>query len=92
MKNTKLNGFLTLFCLLGATVVTQTFAEETVGEKMEANGRETKTSIKKGARKVKKNVRDATGRSSIVEDTKDSLRNSRDETSDKLKEIKNKVD
>lgn len=81
---------LALILLLPFSAVS--FAEETVGEKVESSAREGKTSTKKGWRKTKKKVRDATGNSSITEDTKDAAKNVGDSVSDTAKDVKNKVD
>jgi hypothetical protein len=74
------------------TTVVSVFAEETAGEKVQAEGRDAKVKTKKNWRKTKKKVRDATGNSSMKEDTKDAAKNVGDSIDNTAKTVKNKVD
>ncbi len=67
-------------------------AETTTTEKIQNEADEAGKEIKKGARKVKKKVRDATGNESITEDIKDAGKNVGDEIKTKAKKIERRVD
>lgn len=77
---------------LGGLVSTTLHAKETTAEKIQNETDDAARKTKKVYRKAKKQVRDATGKSSIHEDFKDGARNLDDEATDALKKAKRKID
>ncbi|MBC7385424.1 MAG: hypothetical protein H7301_04565 [Cryobacterium sp.] len=67
-------------------------AEESTGEKIGSEARDTKVTAKKHMRKGKKKVRDATGNHSTTEDMKDGANNAMDSTKAGAEKLKDKVD
>lgn len=70
----------------------QSYAEETWGEKIENQADEAKKDTKKGVRKAKKGVRNATGNEDRGKDAKESLENAGDDVGTGAKKLKRKVD
>ncbi len=85
---------LSLLAITGLTALISIplLSETTTTEKIQNQADETGKDIKKGARKVKKKVRDATGNESLTEDIKDAGKNAGDEIETKAKKIKRKID
>lgn len=81
-----------VFAATTLTLNTAVRAEETTSEKVGKEVNDVKRAVKKKSRAAKKNIRDATGNSSTLEDLKDGARNAGDAVSDKAEEVKNKVD
>ncbi len=86
-------ALISALSLLGLAALTSpSWADETVGEKIESKAEDTKNATKKNWRKAKKKVRDATGNSNVGEDIKDGAKNVGDDVSSGAKKLKNKVD
>ena len=84
---------ITLALLIATPIIAgSVYAEETTGEKVSETARDVKKNTKKNYRKAKKNVRDATGNGSVVEDVKDGTKNVGDSIENSAKDVKNKVD
>jgi hypothetical protein len=66
-------------------------AEETTGDKIQNKTDDAVRATKKGGRKMKKQVRDATGHHSLKEDLKDESKNAGDAAVDAGKKVKRKV-
>jgi hypothetical protein len=79
--------------IIGFPIVTETaIANETAGESAVSEGRAAKNKTKRAWRGTKKDVRDATGNSSIKEDVKDGAKNVGDSVEGAAKTTKDKVD
>jgi hypothetical protein len=90
MKKSKIIFSALVVTLLGAGI-SKLLAEETPGDKIQNQADEAKKNLKKSGRKVKKDFRDATGKSSIKKDIQDDAKNLKDEAETKGKKIKRKV-
>lgn len=92
LKLTVLGSALAIVGWIASPVLRTAQAEENLGEKVQAQARETKTGTKKLVRKAKKKARDATGNQSLKKDVQDAARNVGDEADDAAHKIKNKID
>ncbi len=85
---------------MAATNGFSAFAEETAGEKIENKAGEIAKDTKKGARKAKRKMRNATctderraaGKCGVKHDVKDSLNDAKDEVKHSADVLENKVD
>jgi uncharacterized membrane protein YtjA (UPF0391 family) len=87
-------AFMTAATVLGTGMMmtTNVSAEETTAEKIQNEVDEAATDAKIAVRKKKKDVRDATGNSSLIEDAKDEVENIKDRTQSETRQMKRKLD
>lgn len=78
-----------IFCLLAIFAADPAFAGDSVVKSIRNSAIDAKTGAKKTARRIKREFRNATGQSSVVEDMKDSFNDAKDEVDGAIEKGKN---
>ena len=96
MRNRTLKTLMALLAgvvfFLAAGVSLTAVANETTGEKIESKMDETGKDMKKSGRKMKRKIRNATGRGSLGKDLKDAGNDAGDEIDTGAKKLKRKAE